>query len=440
MRFNIGTLFALLPILAGTQNARADFLRRGEEADGVTTSDIKACYEHLATRYASWAQRKKEQPKSNGMFGDLKLAVANQEMVPPPPTKRGMILKLHAVGGYPKMLGETFNAEVGMGTPAQLFNLTADTGSMLTWAVQASCKEADCPGVTIKKTYDPKESKTSKEIRADHEAYGDGEMDLTLFSDVVRLDTISINEATIGGAKKTFEKDGKLEHDGLFGLGRKLKADPQPVLDILKLKEPTFNHIVALDLGPQASLEIGGYDFEKYAKMKHYKVDTDEGWLLTRSIITAKGAERLGSMDLLLDTGSSVSMLPEARMDAIMNRPGLKVQKTKEEPIVYSMPCDTKLNVQMVLPDGTLVPVRDEDILMQSNDPKTPGCLSLLVGTTNPFLPAVAGTPILRSIYTVLHKTDDGDWIGLAPLQTGSTKKRKRSAKQRHHSKVGTEV
>ncbi len=39
-----------------------------------------------------------------------------------------------------------------------------------------------------------------------------------------------------------------------------------------------------------------------------------------------------------------------------------------------------------------------------------PFCLSLLVGTTNPFVPAVAGTPLLQSLYTVLSRNPSGDW------------------------------
>ena len=414
------TIFGLLPLFVGLQVSHAAVVRQSKAADsnGITTDDIKAGYERVAARYASWAERKKQgASRSDAVYGQLKLASAEQETEPPVVHQRGTVMNLTAVGGYPEMLGQTYNAAVAMGTPAQLFNLTADTGSMLTWAVQASCKQTDCPGVASKNTYDPTKSTTSKPLRSDHEAYGDGEMDLMLYTDVVGLDKLQV-QATIGGANKTFEKDGKLEHDGLLGLGRKLSADPEPVLDSLTQQDKAFRQVVALDLGPQASVEIGGYDFPTYPKMVHYQVTGDEGWLLTNSSITAQGAAKMDPVELLLDTGSSVSMLPASQMDAIMNRAGLKVQKSKDEPITYSMACDTKLNVQMILPDGTKVPVPDKDILMQSNDPKMPGCLSLLVGTTNPFLPAVAGTPILKSIYTVLSKTDAGDWIGLAPLQS----------------------
>ncbi|TKY86345.1 hypothetical protein EX895_004494 [Sporisorium graminicola] len=410
-------LTALLVGLSFTEHSSA----KHAKTVSINTADVRAGYQHVTARYALWAERKKQQASTKSktlIFGSLKLAVAEApEIALTPPAKvRGTTLRLSAVGGFPKMLGQTYNAVVGMGTPAQYFNLTADTGSMLTWAVQASCKEVDCPGLMHKTTYDPTKSTTSKKLRADHEAYGDGEMDLTLFNDDVTLNTTVVKSATIGGANKTFEKDGSLEHDGLFGLGRKVDADPESVLDTKSKSDKKFVEMFAIDLGAQASVEIGGFDFVKYPKLIQIKVDGDEGWLLSKSSVTAQGAVATTPVDLLVDTGSSVSMLPESRMDAIMNRPGLKVQKTTSEPIVYSMPCDTKLDVQMILPDGTKVPVKDSDILMQSNDPKMPGCLSLLVGTTNPFLPAVAGTPMLKSIYTVLSRSESGDWIGLAPL------------------------
>ncbi|KAJ1020782.1 hypothetical protein NDA16_004172 [Ustilago loliicola] len=420
---------ALLAVLVTASTTQADLIRRNKPAgpDSVTIKDVEIAAEHVAARYASWAERKKQEPPSTKpalIYGQLKLATpasAEEDATLKAVRKRGTIMNLHTVGGYPKMLGETYNIEVGMGTPVQPFNLTADTGSMLTWAVQASCKEVDCPGVKTKKLYDPSKSKTSKPIRGDHEAYGDGEMDLNLFSDVVTLDKMTI-QATVGGANKTFERDGKLEHDGLFGLGRKLNADPEPVLDSLATQDKRFNEIVALDLSAQPTIEIGGYDFVKYPKLANFKVNGDDGWLLEQSTITALGATQSDRIDLLLDSGSSVSMLPASRMEAIMTRPGLRVHKTVEEPIVYSMPCDSKLNIQLVLPDGIKVNVKEEDILMKSNDPKTPGCLSLLVGTTNPFLPAVAGTPMLKSLYTVLSKTENGDWIGVAPLLSGAAK------------------
>lgn len=436
MRFDIGPFsFGLLVGLSSCLG-----LTRAEQAEPATinTADIKAGYQHVAARYASWAERKTKQgpSKSSGLYAELKVV----EPLAAPVKQRGVVLPLHAVGGYPKMLGQTYNAVVGMGTPAQFLNLTADTGSMLTWAVQASCHEADCPGVTTKRTYNPAKSTTSKKLRGDHEAYGDGEMDLMLYNDVVSLDKLTIRMATIGGANKTFEKDGKLEHDGLFGLGRHLDAAPEPVLDSLSKEDTKFNQMIALDLGAHPTLEIGGYDFVKYPKLVQIRVDQDNGWLLSKSSVTAHGAVATDPVDLLVDTGSSVSMLPASRVDAIMNRPGLRVKKTEAEPIVYSMPCNTQLGVEMILPDGTKVPVKDSDILMQSNDPTMPGCLCLLVGTTNPFLPAVAGTPMLKSMYAVLSRSASGDWIGLAPLLQSNSgggsdrnKSREKSATDRPH-------
>ncbi len=427
MRLQAPFLLTSLLVLAVLQCVQADLVKRtlASTTEGISANDVKAGYEHILARYAALAEKKKQEASNpSHLYGQLKLETPEGiiEAAPSAPRRRGTVIPLHAVGGYPKMLGQTYNAEVGVGTPAQFFNLTADTGSMLTWAVQASCSEADCPGVKTKKTYDVTKSTTDKKLRKDHEAYGDGEMDVMLFTDVVTLGKLKVNAATVGGATKTFEKDGQLEHDGLLGLGTKLQADPEPVLDSLATQNKAFNQIVAFDLGPQASMEIGGYDSGKYPKLSNFKVESDEGWTLAGSSITAQGAAKTEPVELLLDTGSSVAMFPASRMDAIMNRPGLKVQKTTTNPITYSMPCDTKLNLQLILPDGTIVPIRDEDILMKSNDANMPGCLSLLVGTTIPFLPVVAGTPILQSMYTVLRKTTNGDWIGLAPLQIGSAK------------------
>ncbi|KAJ9475208.1 Peptidase A1 domain-containing protein [Pseudozyma hubeiensis] len=409
------SITVFLAVLVGSSCLWTSRAEQIEQAS-ISTADIKAGYEHLAARYASWAERKKEgHGKADNVYGQLKLDVPAAPAARPV-RHRGTILPMRAVGGYPKMLGQTYNVVVGMGTPAQLFNLTADTGSMLTWAVDSSCSEKNCPGVATKKTYNPTKSTTSRKLRSDHEAYGDGEMDLMLYTDVVSLDKLIIKTATVGGANKTFEKDGQLEHDGLLGLGRQADAAPEPILESLGKADRRFDQTIALDLGENATLEVGGFDYVKYPKLQQINVHADDGWLLSGSSVTAPSAPATDPVDLLVDIGSSVSMLPAAQVDAIMSRPGLQFNKTAAEPIVYSMPCNTKLGVQMILPDGTKVGVKDSDILMQSNDVTMPGCLSLLVGTTNPFLPSVAGTPMLKSVYTVLSRGKGGDWIGVAPL------------------------
>lgn len=424
MKLHTLALSMLLLAVNSNHFLRAEFVRRSLKGHtkGINTGDIKASYEHVVARYASWSQRKQQDQALTGIHGELKLALSDaaEEVAPILVANRGTRLSLKAVGGLPEdVLGQTYNALVGMGTPVQLFNLTADTGSTLTWAVQASCTESDCPGVGTKNTYDATKSTSSEKLRTDHSAYGDGEIDVTLYTDVISLDKIKFT-SIVGGADKTFEKDGKIAHDGLLGLGRELNARPEPTLDSLAKTNKEFDQIIALDLGPNASMEVGGYDFDRYANLATFKATSDKGWSLSRSSITAQGAARAKKIDLLLDTGSSVTSLPAQLLDAIMSRPGLKWQKIEGEPIIYSMPCDTKLDVQLILPDASIVPVRDQDILKQSNDPDIPGCLCLLVGSTLPGVPAVLGTPVLKSFYTVLRMTHEGDWIGLAPLQTGA--------------------
>ncbi|SYW86186.1 uncharacterized protein UBRO2_05906 [Ustilago bromivora] len=75
--------------------------------------------------------------------------------------------------------------EVGMGSTMQMFSLTADTNSMLTWAVDALCKEADCPDLMTKNLYNASKPMTRKALCSAHEAYGDGEMDLHPYTDAV---------------------------------------------------------------------------------------------------------------------------------------------------------------------------------------------------------------------------------------------------------------
>ncbi|SYW86185.1 uncharacterized protein UBRO2_05905 [Ustilago bromivora] len=154
------------------------------------------------------------------------------------------------------------------------------------------CSEQEIKAVDSehkKNLYNASKSRTSKALCSTHEAHGDSKMDPHLYTVVVTLDKLTIQE-TIGGAIKTFEKDAKLEHEAPFGLGQKLDAGPEPALDSLVKQNKHFNDIVTLDLLTQPIIEIGGYNFAKYPELANFKVIANQGWPLEQSTITALGA------------------------------------------------------------------------------------------------------------------------------------------------------
>ncbi|SYW86266.1 uncharacterized protein UBRO2_05986 [Ustilago bromivora] len=86
--------------------------------------------------------------------------------------------------------------KMGIGSIMQMFSLTANTDSMLTWAVDASCKEADCPDLMTKNLYNARKSLTSKVLHSAHEVYGNGKVDLHLYTDIATLDKLTISSET----------------------------------------------------------------------------------------------------------------------------------------------------------------------------------------------------------------------------------------------------
>ncbi|SAM84390.1 uncharacterized protein UBRO_20310 [Ustilago bromivora] len=182
------------------------------------------------------------------------------------------------------------------------------------------CSEQEIKAVDSehkKNLYNASKSRTSKALCSTHEAHGDSKMDPHLYTVVVTLDKLTIQE-TIGGAIKTFEKDAKLEHEAPFGLGQKLDAGPEPALDSLVKQNKHFNDIVTLDLLTQPIIEIGGYNFAKYPELANFKVIANQGWPLEQSTITALGAALSDMIVLMMDSGSSVLMLPASHMKVIM--------------------------------------------------------------------------------------------------------------------------
>lgn len=442
---------------------------------GITVSEINASFQQAqarylhrlpitdATRNALGTEQTRAFLESNALQSSLVIlahtdvedseAQAGLQDGPFPVSsalKRGTLVALTPAGGYPVMLGTTYNAQVGIKTPAQHVRLTADTGSTLTWAVLASCPPKLCPdSVTRKAKYNPKLSTTAvlkHTAGSDHEAYGDGEADFSLYFDTVTFlpyarKEISARErkplvlpkATVGGATKTFPSDAKLDHDGLLGLGR--KRTDNTVTPVLNTLAPS-PLIVALEFGPEeAWMEIGGFDVKRYPDVSYFELPSnsgDDGWTVSNVSLSTGPQSQGAGIDMLIDSGSSVIIVPQAVLDSIMNRPGLGAVTSDRhtEPTIYSLPCSAQLGIQFVLPNGKTVDLADDTLLMKSNDATLRGdCLSMIVGTTNPFLPSVAGIPLLRNLYTVLVTdaiTQRGqkrsDWIGLAPLGRAAPK------------------
>lgn len=441
---------------------------------GITADEISASFHRIAARYTQRMRHSVDagrggsasNPSRGAVFESSALqtsltvfvsddAELAEDFAPVlPKDMRGAIVPLTPAGGFPVMLGTTYNAHVGIGTPAQHFRLTVDTGSTLTWAVSATCPATLCPDSVVRKTkYNAAASSTAVRVPSatsnDHEAYGDGEADFVLYRDTVsfaspgRTDTsgapreqLIIPHALVGEAVKTFPSDAKLDHDGLFGLGRK-RAD-STVTPVLRPSKDSQPLVVALEFGPdKAQMEVGGYDAARAPHLAYSKLPPnagDDGWKASNVSVSIAGSQTHSSssgIDMLVDTGSSVVILPQGVLDKMMKRPGLGAVMSDRhtEPTIYSLTCTAKLGLQFVLPNGQAIALADDTLLMKSNDASLPGdCLCMVVGTTNPFLPSVAGIPLLKNLYTVLitnGTTSDGrvaDWIGLAPLKPPSQK------------------
>ncbi|KAI9272493.1 aspartic peptidase domain-containing protein [Sporodiniella umbellata] len=324
--------------------------------------------------------------------------------------------------------GSQYLVEVNIGTPAQKFVVTLDTGSADLWVPSNNCPARECPF----SRFNPSNSSSYKSLEAPFNIqYGIGSVNGTYVTDTVSLGGATINNQQLGLATSSKdilfadESDGKTSHvdaNGILGLGYPslTQANSQGegpynpfVFNLVSQKlisEPVFSIYLnsITQTGWSGEIILGGIDNSKYSGELNYLpvatlsnrksggVSGSGGkyyyWMVYGQGLGVKNAThgsnpywRLKEMGaFILDTGTTLTYLPTSVATEIVTAfagpNGFSLDRSSG---VFAVDCDAskspaRFELQMSnsnsfsnQPLVVSVPASQLVIPLDSNDPST---------------------------------------------------------------------
>ncbi|SPO04469.1 probable aspartic proteinase, pepstatin-sensitive [Cephalotrichum gorgonifer] len=311
-------------------------------------------------------------------------------------------------GGHPVPVSNFMNAqyfsEISIGNPPQDFKVVLDTGSSNLWVPSSECGSIAC---YLHNKYDSKKSSSYKANGTEFEIhYGSGSL-----SGFVSQDTLTIGDLTV--KKQDFAEATKEpglafafgRFDGILGLGYdtiSVNGIVPPFYNLVNegaVDEPVFAFYLADEAG-QSEVIFGGID-EKHIKgdityiplrrKAYWEVDFD-------SISFGDETAELENTGVILDTGTSLNVLPSALAELLNKEIGAKRGYNGQ----YTVECSKKAE----LPDitfelaGHKFPLSAEEYILEIQG----SCISTFQGMdfpapTGPL--AILGDAFLRRYYSI---------------------------------------
>ncbi|KAI7875475.1 acid protease [Lichtheimia hyalospora FSU 10163] len=269
--------------------------------------------------------------------------------------KRGMLEKRADKTSLYNAVGREYMVEIGVGTPAQKFNLTLDTGSAELWIPSTGCSATECPYERFDASRSSSYQKLTEPFSIE---YGIGQA-----KGVYGIDTVTVGNAKVDKQKVALVSstkdilgmvDSGEQSNGIMGLGypglntvRGVKDDTPFVFNLAKtLQDPVFsiylNEMFAY--GSTGEIMFGGEDQSKYKgtlqsvpvvdyDTSGYLVKPNVGsgkkgsssgtylyWTVPGQGIKASGYEASlpSNAGFILDTGTTLTMVPKKYADGIV--------------------------------------------------------------------------------------------------------------------------
>ncbi|KAG1442111.1 hypothetical protein G6F56_011202 [Rhizopus delemar] len=265
-----------------------------------------------------------------------------------------------------------YYGRVTVGTPGVTLKLDFDTGSSDLWFASSLC--TNCGSSQTK--YNPNESETySRDGRSWSISYGDGSSaNGILGTDTVTLGGLKIRDQTIELAKREASAFQTGPSDGLLGLGfdsittvRGVKTPVDNLISQGLISNPIFGVYLGKESnGGGGEYIFGGYDSSKFSgSLTTIPVDNSNGWYgITVRSASIEGSRVSGSFDAILDTGTSLLVLPNDVASAVAEAYGAEDNYDG----TFSISCDTSSFEPLVFAIGSSTFKVPADSLIYEND------------------------------------------------------------------------
>ena len=310
----------------------------------------------------------------------------------------------------------SYAADITIGSNKQKFNVIVDTGSSDLWVPDASVtcdkprpgQSADfCKGKGI---YTPKSSTTSQNLGSPfYIGYGDGSSSQgTLYKDTVGFGGASITKQVFADITKTSIPQG------ILGIGYKTNeaaGDYDNVPVTLKNQGVIAKNAYSLYLNsPNAAtgqIIFGGVDKAKYSgSLIAVPVTSDRELRITLNSLKAVGKNINGNIDVLLDSGTTITYLQQDVAQDIIDAFQTELKLDGQGHTFYVTDCQTSGTVDFNFDNNAKISVPASEFtapLSYANGQPYPKC-QLLLGISDA---NILGDNFLRSAYLVYDLDDD---------------------------------
>jgi len=295
-----------------------------------------------------------------------------------------------------------YYGQVGVGTPAQTFNVIFDTGSANLWVPNS---KVGLVGL-LKHKYDHSKSSTYKANGTVFSImYGSGPVSGIWSSDAVTFGSdLKIPEQALGeveNAKGLGLAYGIGKFDGILGMGwdRICLNGTMPPFHSLVNTGALADKVFAFYLGNQAdgSLVLGGTDKAHYTgDFTYVPLKSEDYWRITLDDLTIGGTSQTSVNTAIVDSGTSLLAGPKADVAKIAKAVNATSILGKE----YTVDCNADLPDVVFKIGGKPYTLQKKDYVIQSGST----CLFAFMGIDVPAPNGplwILGDVFMRKYYTV---------------------------------------
>ncbi|KAF9547497.1 hypothetical protein EC957_008334 [Mortierella hygrophila] len=325
-----------------------------------------------------------------------------------------------------------YTVPLGLGTPAQQFNLAIDTGSPVTWVVASSCTSSLCSKVANR--FDCAASSSCQQSTTPFNiSYVDGsEVAGSYIAEKYTLGTLSFKGA-VGLVSQDSSAMGATV-DGIMGLWYYPAGSDVPILNVLKNSSALTQPQIGVWLkgsnseanAPGGEITFGGADTSKYSgEISYVDCTGDSPWTIPVGGLTVNGQtiSTSGAM-ATLDTGTSLMLVSQTVSDAINGAiPGA----VKDSKVGWFLPCKGNYPIKITFGTRqytipyTALAVQDQTATTDTGETVCLSAAMYPTGETASISDWLLGDAFLKNVYTVFDFSTEKGRIGLATLGSGGS-------------------